>query len=109
MSGGRALGVMGERNAAKAKILYDFLDQSALFKGTVERESRSNMNVCFRCPTEALDAQFVSEAGKKGLEGLKGHRSAGGMRASLYNACSRASVESLVGFMKEFERANPAG
>jgi phosphoserine aminotransferase len=102
------LAVMGERNAAKAKLLYDFLDRSALFRGTVDRGSRSDMNVCFRTPSEALDAQFVSEAAKRGLDGLKGHRSAGGMRASLYNACSRASVEALVAFMKDFERANPA-
>lgn len=101
-SGG--LGAMAERNASKAKILYDFLDQSELFKSSVDPDSRSLMNVCFRCPTEALDAQFVSEATAQGFEGLKGHRSAGGMRASLYNACPRASVEALVGFMKEFER-----
>jgi phosphoserine aminotransferase len=101
------LAVMGERNAAKAKLLYDFLDQSALFRGTVDRGSRSDMNVCFRTPSEELDAQFVIQAVKRGLDGLKGHRSAGGMRASLYNACSRASVEALVAFMKEFERANP--
>ena len=104
VSGG--LGAMADRNASKAKILYDFLDQSELFKTPVDRDSRSLMNVCFRCPTEALDAQFVSEATAAGFEGLKGHRSAGGMRASLYNACPRASVEALVGFMKEFERTH---
>jgi phosphoserine aminotransferase len=64
------------------------------------------MNVCFRCPSEELDTKFTSEASKQGLDGLKGHRSAGGMRASLYNACPKASVEALVGFMKEFERTN---
>ena len=100
------LGAMADRNASKAKILYDFLDQSELFRGTVHPDSRSLMNVCFRCPTEELEAKFVSEATARGLDGLKGHRSAGGMRASLYNACSRASVEALVAFMKEFEFAN---
>jgi phosphoserine aminotransferase len=101
------LAVMAERNAEKAKLLYDFLDQSAVFKAPVHRDSRSLMNVCFRCSTEELDAKFVSEAGKRGMDGLKGHRSAGGMRASLYNACPRASVVALVDFMKEFEMANP--
>jgi phosphoserine aminotransferase len=103
-SGG--LGAMADRNASKAKILYDFLDQSELFTSSVDRDSRSLMNVCFRCPSEEIDARFVAEATAKGLEGLKGHRSAGGMRASLYNACARASVEALVAFMKEFERGH---
>ena len=103
-SGG--LGAMADRNASKAKILYDFLDQSELFKCSVDRDSRSLMNVCFRCPTDELDAKFVAGATAQGLDGLKGHRSAGGMRASLYNACPRASVEALVAFMKEFERTN---
>jgi phosphoserine aminotransferase len=66
------------------------------------------MNVCFRGPTEELEAKFVSEATRKGLDGLKGHRLVGGMRASIYNACPRASVEALVAFMKEFELANAA-
>lgn len=100
------LAAMAERNEAKASVLYDFLDQSGLFKGTVDPGSRSLMNICFRTPSEALDAKFLSEAAAKGFEGLKGHRSAGGMRASVYNACPRASVEALVAFMKEFERAN---
>lgn len=100
------LGAMADRNASKAKILYDFLDQSELFRGIVHPDSRSMMNVCFRCPSEELDAKFVSEATSRGLDGLKGHRSAGGMRASLYNACTRASVEALVTFMKEFETEN---
>jgi phosphoserine aminotransferase len=100
------LGAMADRNASKAKILYDFLDQSELFRGIVHPDSRSMMNVCFRCPSAELDAKFVSEATSRGLDGLKGHRSAGGMRASLYNACSRASVEALVAFMREFETAN---
>ena len=104
-SGG--LGAMAERNTAKARLLYDFLDRSELFRGTVEVGSRSLMNVCFRTTSSELDAKFVAEAAKAGLDGLKGHRSAGGMRASLYNACPRASVEALVAFMKEFERMNP--
>jgi phosphoserine aminotransferase len=100
------LGAMADRNTSKAKMLYDYLDQSDLFLGSVHPDSRSVMNVCFRCPSAELDAKFVSEATSRGLDGLKGHRSAGGMRASLYNACSRASVEALVGFMREFETAN---
>lgn len=100
------LPAMADRNTAKAKVLYDFLDQSELFTSSVDRDSRSLMNICFRSPSEELDAKFVSEATAKGLDGLKGHRSAGGMRASLYNACPRASVEALVAFMKEFEREN---
>ncbi len=98
------LSAMAERNAAKARLLYDFLDQSELFRGTVDRDSRSLMNVCFRTPSEELDAAFLREAGRRGFEGLQGHRSAGGMRASLYNACPRESVEALVRFLKEFER-----
>ncbi len=100
------LGAMAERNEAKAKLLYDFLDQSDMFKGSVDAGSRSLMNVCFRTASEELDTRFVSEASKKGFDGLKGHRSAGGMRASIYNACPKESVEALVGFMKEFERTN---
>jgi phosphoserine aminotransferase len=102
------LAAMAQRNEEKARILYDFLDQSEFFRGTAEKESRSLMNVCFRGPTEELEAKFVSEATRKGLDGLKGHRLVGGMRASIYNACPRASVEALVAFMKEFELANAA-
>lgn len=100
------LAAMAERNAEKAAVLYDYLDGSDFFRGTAESDSRSLMNVCFRAPSEELDAKFVSEATKRGLDGLKGHRSAGGMRASIYNACPREAVEALVGFMKQFERAN---
>jgi phosphoserine aminotransferase len=100
------LAAMAERNQEKAKLLYDFLDQSKLFKGTVDPGSRSLMNVCFRTTGDEMDTRFIGEATKRGLDGLKGHRSAGGMRASLYNACPRASVEALVAFMKEFERAS---
>jgi phosphoserine aminotransferase len=100
------LTAMAEHNEAKARMLYEFIDNSEFFRGTVQPDSRSRMNVCFRAPTEELEAKFISEATKRGLDGLKGHRSAGGMRASIYNACPRRSVEALVAFMKEFERAN---
>jgi phosphoserine aminotransferase len=100
------LKAMAQRNEEKARILYDFLDQSDFFRGTVNRDARSLMNVCFRGPSEELEAKFISEATKRGLDGLKGHRLSGGMRASIYNACPRAAVEALVAFMKEFESAN---
>ncbi len=102
------LAAMAEHNAAKAKLLYDYIDASDFFRGTVQPDSRSLMNVCFRAPTEELETRFIAEATKRGLDGLKGHRSVGGMRASIYNACPRAAVEALVAFMKEFERANRA-
>ncbi len=100
------LSAMAERNAAKAALLYDFLDQSEFFRGTAAPKSRSLMNVCFRAPSEALEGKFCAEAEKAGLTGLKGHRSVGGMRASIYNACPRQSVAALVDFMKAFELAN---
>jgi len=100
------LAAMAEHNEVKAQLLYEFIDNSDFFRGTVQPDSRSRMNVCFRAPTEELEAKFISEATKRGLDGLKGHRSAGGMRASIYNACPRGAVEALVAFMKEFERAN---
>ena len=100
------LRAMAEINAEKARILYDYLDQTDFFRGAARPDSRSLMNVCFRGPTEDLESKFVSEAAKRGLDGLKGHRSAGGMRASIYNAFPRTGVQALVNFMKEFERAN---
>ena len=102
------LAAMAEQNEAKAGLLYDYIDQSDFFRGTAQADSRSPMNVCFRAPTEELESKFVAEATRRGLDGLKGHRSVGGMRASIYNACPRAAVEALVAFMKEFERANRA-
>ncbi|MBA3892346.1 MAG: 3-phosphoserine/phosphohydroxythreonine transaminase [Gemmatimonadales bacterium] len=102
------LAAMAEHNESKARLLYDFIDQSDFFRGTAQPGSRSFMNVCFRAPTEELENKFVSEATRRGLDGLKGHRNAGGMRASIYNACPREAVETLVEFMKEFERANRA-
>ena len=95
-----------ELNEKKAAILYDFLDQSSLFKGTVRKEDRSLMNVPFITGSEELDAKFVKEAKEAGLESLKGHRSVGGMRASIYNAMPVEGVEKLVEFMKKFEAEN---
>ncbi len=100
------LTAMKEYNEKKAKILYDFLDQSALFKGTVRKEDRSLMNVPFVTGSQELDAKFVKEAREAGLENLKGHRSVGGMRASIYNAMPIEGVERLVAFMREFEKKN---
>lgn len=100
------LSVMKERNEEKAKILYDFLDQSEMFKGTVRKEDRSLMNVPFVTGSDELDAKFVKEAKAAGLENLKGHRSVGGMRASIYNAMPKEGVEALVAFMKKFEEEN---
>jgi phosphoserine aminotransferase len=100
------LKAMKERNEKKAKLLYDFLDQSKLFKGTVVPEDRSLMNVPFVTGDAELDAKFVKEAKEAGLENLKGHRTVGGMRASIYNAMPYEGVEALVAFMKKFEEAN---
>ena len=97
---------MKRRNEEKAAILYDFLDQSKLFKGTVRKEDRSLMNVPFVTGSDELDAKFVKEAKTEGLESLKGHRSVGGMRASIYNAMPKEGVEKLVAFMKKFEEEN---
>ena len=100
------LEVMKERNEAKAKILYDFLDESKMFKGTVRKEDRSLMNVPFVTGDKDLDAKFVKEAKAAGFENLKGHRSVGGMRASIYNAMPMEGVKALVEFMKKFEEEN---
>ena len=100
------LEAMKEHNEKKAKILYDYLDNSKLFKGTVRKEDRSLMNVPFVTGDEELDAKFVKEAKAAGFENLKGHRSVGGMRASIYNAMPKEGVEALVEFMKKFEAEN---
>lgn len=100
------LSAMKEWNEKKAKILYDFLDQSELFQGTVAAKDRSLMNVPFVTGNEELDAKFVKEAKAAGFENLKGHRTVGGMRASIYNAMPIEGVESLVAFMKKFEAEN---
>ena len=100
------LEVMKQRNEEKAKLLYDFLDQSKLFKGTVVPEDRSLMNVPFITGNADLDAKFVKESKGAGLENLKGHRTVGGMRASIYNAMPKEGVEALITFMKKFEEEN---
>ncbi len=100
------LAAVKEMNEKKAKLLYDFLDESKMFRGTVEKESRSLMNVPFVTGNAELDAKFVKEAKAAGLEILKGHRSVGGMRASIYNAMPMEGVEALVEFMKKFEKEN---
>ena len=100
------LGVMKEKNEKKAGILYDFLDNSKLFKGTVRKKDRSLMNVPFVTGNEELDAKFIKEAQAAGFVNLKGHRSVGGMRASIYNAMPIEGVEKLVEFMKKFEAEN---
>lgn len=97
---------MHKENVAKANLLYNYLDKSGLFKGTVEKRSRSIMNIPFVTGSEELDAKFIAEASKRGLKTLKGHRSVGGMRASIYNAMPREGVQALVDFMEEFEKAN---
>ncbi len=100
------LGEMKRRNEEKAKILYDFLDESKMFRGTVRKEDRSLMNVPFVTGDKELDAKFVKEAEAAGLVNLKGHRTVGGMRASIYNAMPKEGVEALVAFMKKFEEGN---
>ena len=93
------------RNVAKAKVLYDYLDSSEMFKPTADKEFRSIMNVCFVTGDAELDKEFVSAAKKAGFENLKGHRSVGGMRASIYNAMPAEGIDALVKFMAEFERS----
>ena len=100
------LSAIKEKNEEKAKVLYDFLDESKLFKGTVRKEDRSLMNVPFVTGNEELDAKFVKEAKEAGFENLKGHRTVGGMRASIYNAMPIEGVKALVEFMKKFEAEN---
>ncbi|MGI6403865.1 MAG: 3-phosphoserine/phosphohydroxythreonine transaminase [Oscillospiraceae bacterium] len=100
------LEAMKEINQRKAKILYDFLDSSKLFQSPVVPQARSMMNVTFVTGDPALDKEFVSQAAKQGLRNIKGHRSVGGMRASIYNAMPQAGVEALVKFMAEFEKSH---
>ena len=97
---------MKERNEAKAKLLYDYLDESRLFHGTVVKEDRSLMNVPFITGDKDLDVKFVKAAEEAGFVNLKGHRTVGGMRASIYNAMPIEGVEKLVEFMKKFEAEN---
>ncbi len=100
------LTVLKERNEKKAKILYDFLDSSKMFKGAAAKEDRSIMNVPFVTGDDELDAKFVKEATENGFVNIKGHRTVGGMRASIYNAMPIEGVEKLVAFMGEFEKNN---
>ena len=100
------LTAMGERNERKAAKLYAEIDRTGFFRGHAAKGCRSNMNVTFRLPTEELEGKFAKEATAAGLDGLKGHRSVGGMRASIYNAFPEAGVDTLVSFMQEFEKKN---
>ena len=100
------LKAMKKLNEEKAAILYKFLDDSKLFKATVQSKDRSLMNIPFVTGNEEMDAKFVAEAKKAGLINIKGHRSVGGMRASIYNAMPKAGVEKLVEFMTKFEAEN---
>ena len=100
------LAAMESENETKAKLLYDAIDASSFYRGHADADARSIMNVTFRLPSEDLEKKFTSEATAQGLDGLKGHRSVGGIRASIYNAFPRAGVDALVSFMKEFERKN---
>jgi phosphoserine aminotransferase len=93
-------------NERKAGNLYAEIDRTGFYRGTAQKESRSLMNVTFRLPSEELEKQFIKDAEKGGLDGLKGHRSVGGIRASIYNAFPEAGIDALTGFMKEFERRN---
>jgi phosphoserine aminotransferase len=97
---------LGNVNQQKADLLYDILDSSDFYRGTVAKDSRSIMNITYRLPSEELEKKFVSQATEQGMIGLKGHRSVGGIRASLYNAVSLDAVNSLADFMKKFEKEN---
>jgi phosphoserine aminotransferase len=100
------LGAMEHENEVKARLVYDAIDATDFYRGHADIDCRSTMNVTFRLPAEELEKKFVAEATAQGLDGLKGHRSVGGIRASIYNAFPRAGVEALVSFMKDFERRN---
>ena len=100
------IAAMEKHNDAKAKMLYDFLDESSFYASPVAKADRSRMNVVFRTPSDELDAKFVSEATAAGLTQLKGHRLVGGCRASIYNAMPVEGVQALIDFMKKFECAN---
>jgi phosphoserine aminotransferase len=100
------LAAMEKQNRAKAKVIYDYLDRSSLFRATARADSRSQMNICFRARTTELEDKFIAEAKRRGFSGLKGHRSVGGMRASIYNAFPSAGCDALAAFMAEFEKAN---
>jgi phosphoserine aminotransferase len=97
---------MAALNQRKAQMLYDFIDNSTFYQGTADLDSRSLMNVTFRLPSEELEMAFVQAALEKGLGGLKGHRSVGGCRASIYNPTPLEAIEALVAFMQAFEQKN---
>ena len=103
MIGHTAIAAINERKAAK---LYAEIDRTGFYRGTAAKDSRSLMNVTFRLAGEELESMFVKESTAAGLDGLKGHRAVGGMRASIYNAFPEAGVEALVSFMRDFERRN---
>ncbi len=100
------LDAVGKNNERKAAKLYDEIDRSGFYRGTAEKASRSRMNITFRLPSEELESKFVKESTAAGLDRLKGHRSVGGMRASIYNAFPEEGVDALVQFMQEFEKKN---
>ncbi|MCK5844879.1 MAG: 3-phosphoserine/phosphohydroxythreonine transaminase [Victivallales bacterium] len=100
------LAAIEEINDAKSEAIYELLDNSGFYRSPVDPASRSKMNVVFRLPNEELEAKFVADAKKEGLSGLKGHRSVGGIRASIYNAIPMRGIETLVDFMNEFARNN---
>ena len=97
---------MQKRNEEKAKLLYDYLDTSDFYKAHSDKDNRSLMNVTFTCPDKDLDAKFVKESIAAGMSNLKGHRSVGGIRASIYNAMPLEGVQALLEFMKKFEEEN---
>jgi phosphoserine aminotransferase len=100
------LDAIGKRNERKASKLYAEIDRTGFYRGTAEKASRSRMNITFRLPSEELENKFVKESTAAGLDGLKGHRSVGGMRASIYNAFPEEGIDALVQFMQEFEKKN---
>ena len=102
----QGLEAVAAANERKAKALYDLLDSSGFWRPHADVGSRSRMNITFRLPSEELEAKFVKESTAAGLDGLKGHRSVGGMRASIYNAFPDAGIDALVSFMQEFEKKN---
>ena len=104
LKGQGGIEAIGETNRRKATLLYDAIDQSGYYKNPVARDCRSWMNVPFTIPNPELEKTFVAEASKAGLTNLEGHRSVGGMRASIYNAMPIAGVEALVAFMRDFQR-----
>jgi phosphoserine aminotransferase len=97
---------MQRENEEKAKLLYDAIDATEFYRGHADPDSRSIMNVTFRLPSEDLEKKFANEATAAGMDGLKGHRSVGGIRASIYNAFPREGCEALVAFMNKFEKKN---